>query len=300
MTTDTKDDHVTSDEGVPAPSLLWDIDSDPLDADEISPGAPVFSLFDAGSFGDDPDDSALDFLDDEEGGFGAPGSLQKLRAPEEGDIPKPRRRRRAEAIETFGPEDFHEGAERNAFLTIDGYAHKLFGPKSTAKGTREAIHFFFTVTDDGDGITFPLCCSVLQVREDVLRLRIQYEWWLREAIFTGPLPFLVVPLPGEIAGEIALYGREAGLALARRAWVQPGVNEEELLDDVMAEDAFNREALVKTLEVLEGRFLMSRHADRWHLTGRNPMMQFMARSAAHGRSDEIRRSSTIHWSRLFA
>ena len=173
----------------------------------------------------------------------------------------------------------------------------LFKPKPKPQEIAAAIAFFFTVTDDG-GITFKSCCDVLRAREDVLRLRIQYEWWLRGTIFTGPFPFMVVPVPRDIAGEVIYYTGKAGYALAREAFIQPGIEQGELLDVVRNQERASLRELSTALDHLEDRFLMSSQAGRWWTTGRNPMLLLM-RVSSQNSSVAVQRGGSIHWSRLF-
>lgn len=289
--------YVSSSEALYAPSLSGGDPGLPMESFEDGSGGSDFSLFDPGFFGDLEDGLSLGFLDDEEGGDGTSGRLAKLSAPSEGDIPKPRRRRRAETLTKITAEDFPEGAERNSYLIIEAYANHLFATKAKVLDVDKAITFFFTIEDNGEDITFPLCCSVLNSRIDVLRLRLHYEWWLRGTIFTGPFPFLTVPVPDVISGEITYYSGQAGYALARECWVQPGIHESELIACVHELDDYSPEKLRECLHVLESRLLMSCQADRWYVTGRNPMQLNMRAEEIYG--GQLLRGGTYHWSRLF-
>lgn len=291
------DMYVSGSEGLPPTGLRGDSAGDPVESSEDGSGASDFSLFDAGVFGDLEDDLFVEFLDSEEGGGGAHGGLEKLVDASQGHIPKPSRRRRAQAVEKLTAEDFEEGAERNAYLVIEDHAKRLFSAKSSPKTVNESITFFFTVEDSGSDITFPLCCKVLGTRVDVLRLRIHYEWWLRGTIFTGPFPFMTVPVPRTISGEITYYGGEEGYALARECWVQPGIDAGELLDSVVELDDYPKDKLRVALERLEERFLMSSQAGRCYVTGRNPLLMSMRAESIYG--VQIMRGGSFHWSRLF-
>lgn len=289
--------YVSGSEGLPPTGLRGDSAGDLVEPVEDGGGASDFSLFDAGVFGDLEDDLFVEFLDSEEGGGGTHGGLEKLADASQGHIPKPSRRRRAQAVEKLTAEDFEEGAERNAYLVIEDHAKRLFSAKSSPKTVNASITFFFTVEDSGADITFPLCCDVLGARVDVLRLRIQYEWWLRGTIFTGPFPFMTVPVPRTIAGEITYYGGEEGYALARECWVQPGIAADELLDSVAELDDYPKDKLRVALERLEERFLMSSQAGRCYVTGRNPLLMSMRAESIYG--VQLMRGGSFHWSRLF-
>ena len=289
--------HVSSGEGLFDIGLPGGDCGDHLESTESGGGGGDFSLFDPGFFGDLEDDFSLDLLDDEEGGHSTHRGLEKLSSPSEGDIPQPRRRRRAETLTKITAEDFNEGAERNSFLIIDRLAELLFSKKSTPAEIDRAITFFFTIEDNGEDLTFPLCCQVLNARCDVLRLRLHYEWWLRGTIFTGPFPFLTVPVPDTISGEITYYSGAAGYALARECWVQPGITEDELIACVAELDDYAPAKLRESLTILENRLLMSCQAERWYVTGRNPMLLNMKAEELYG--GQLLRGGTYHWSRLF-
>lgn len=289
--------YVSGSEGLSALGLRGHSAGASVDTLEDSTGSCDFSLFDPGVFGDLEDNLFVDFLDSQEGADRSHSGLEKLADAAQGHIPKPSRRRRAQALEKLSAEDFEEGAERNAYLLVEDYAKRLFSPKSTPKAIQSSISFFFTVEDSGLEITFPLCCEVLEVRLDVLRMRIQYEWWLRGAIFTGPFPFMTVPVPRTIAGEITYYGGEEGYALARECWVQPGIPSDELLDSIAELDGYSKQKLRVALERLEERFLMSSQAGRCYVTGRNPLLMSMRAESIYG--VQLMRGGSFHWSRLF-
>jgi hypothetical protein len=289
--------HVEHDTDLPGAELYRGGDRDRMDPFAHSAGRADFSLFDAGLFGDFEHDLSLDGLVSEDDQSLSFNSDQEPHHAEEGDFPKPSRRRRPKALSRLTEEDFEPGAERSAFSIIDHHAHCLFKPKAKPQDITAAIAFFFTVTDDG-GITFKSCCDVLRAREDVLRLRIQYEWWLRGTIFTGPFPFMAVPVPRDVASEIVYYSGNAGYALAREAFVQPGIEQAELLEVVSTAERSNPSQLKIALDHLEERFLMSSQAGRWWTTGRNPMLMLM-RLATLKSSIAVHRGGSIHWSRLF-
>jgi hypothetical protein len=207
-------------------------------------------------------------------------------------------RRRPQALDKITEEDFTEGAERSAFLVVMHYAHGLFNAKKP-KEFRESLGFFFSIVDNGD-LTFPLCCDVLRARPDVVRLRIQYEWWLRGTIFTGPFPFSSVGCPRLIEGEVMYHAGRLGYALTREAWVQPGISTEELLSVVAGIEADATSVkMLAALETLQNHFILSKHIG-WYCTGRNPMLMNMRRreDAFGGRAVAL--GGSMHWARLFS
>ena len=160
--------------------------------------------------------------------------------------------------------------------------------------------YFFGVRDDG-GATFQVCCDVLRARADVFRMRIQYEWWLRFTVFSGPFDFMAVPLPIGLVEEIAYYVPRGGIELAREIWVQPGIDSTEAIERVMHQErGWTLDVLLRALAQLEQRMYVSRTADACYVTGRNPLMRSVDSGGMHGAADAAQRGSTVHWSGLFA
>ncbi len=182
-------------------------------------------------------------------------------------------------------------------MVIENQAHHLFGGKGVPRVMLEAVRFFFAAEETDTQITFRLCCDVLQARVDVLRLRIQYEFWLRGTAFTGPWDFLAVTVPRMIAGEITHYGGEPGYALAREAWVQPGISAEELIGSVLALDGYSERVLMESLQHMEERCLLSCSANRWYVTGRNPLLLAIRGDNRFG--VDVSRGGSFYWSRMF-
>lgn len=287
--------YVDSDKNLSDLRLGGDYDSDPLESLEEFAGGDDFSLFDASSFGLSEGDFTLDFGDPESSALSPHDRFQESLESAQSNLPKFRGRGRQKTVERVNEEDFFEGAERNAYLLIKGYRDWLFDGKATPEELLQAVDFFFTMHDN-DCITFKACCEVLRVRPDVVRMRMQYEWWLRGTRFTGPFDFFTVPVPDMIQGEIYYYGGDAGYALAREVWVQPGISEEELLEAVARLDGFTRTELSFALQALEEHFLLSKEWG-WYLTGRNPMLMNTRASSIYGREHSV--GGSFHWSRLF-
>lgn len=280
------------------------VESDEVDADrdflDILDASRSW-LVDAGSaLGDVPGE------DDDEGALGLDAQLAHAAA---NLASKSRRRRPLETLITFSEEDFEEGAVRNAFMVVKENTLALLKPPGAAgrdprsAAARQAdmrmlkaLEFFFGVVPCEAGVTFQQCCDVLETRIDVFRLRIQYEWFLKGTIFSAPFPFITARLPAILDGPLHFYGGPAGYALAREAWVQPGISREELIGLVAKLDGFSVSQCVKALEALDEQMLMSYELG-WYVTGRNPLRLRLAREQARGWSAEV--GGTIHWSGLF-
>ena len=152
-------------------------------------------------------------------------------------------------------------------------------------------------------VDLELCCEVLGVRPAVLRLRVQYEFYLRDVMFTRPFGFAMAVLPTIISRELDFFPGPLGKMLASIAWLQPGITHGLLLRtaaDRMQRDAadaaYRREA-EKALEYMEEKYYMSiQHG--WYTTGRNPFRMLRDWKLKYGRDWETVGGS-MHWSRLF-
>lgn len=291
---------VAHDPGLRPADLYWDSDCDPMESAEDDDGSFDFSTFDTGGGGDGDDGGLVDFLDDEESLASAREIAKKLARTTSGLVSKSRRRRSAETLKPITVDDFDEVFEKQAFLIVQEQASRLLGKKQEPKLQRAALSYFFGVRDDGDA-TFQVCCDVLRTRADVLRTRIQYEWWLRFTVFSGPFDFMAVPVPAGLVEEIGFYAPRGGLEVARAIWVQPGVD----ANDVCARVAQEHEHLPidvvqRALRILEERMFVSLTAQACYLTARNPLIRSVDAGGMHEASDVSRRSSTVHWSGLFA
>lgn len=163
----------------------------------------------------------------------------------------------------------------------------------------QGLEWFFS--PPGDGISFELCCRVLEVRPEVFRLRCQYEFFLRDVMFSNPLPFLVVPVPTVISRELAFFPGALGKQLASLSWSQPGIEHADLLARARTifdrhDDAFAGEVNA-ALDYMESKYYMS-HQHGWYTTGRNPLRLREDGVAKLGRA-WLSIGGSLNWSRLF-
>ena len=216
----------------------------------------------------------------------------------QGIISNARKRRQARTVENFGVEDFDTDNEKQAFLIVKMHADNLFDDIAKPGLREDALLFFFSDESPliGDAITFELCCSVLQARSDVIRLRLQYEWWLRGTIFTGSFPFDSVALPDLIQGEILSESSILGMYLATEIWAHPSITSDELAAIAKQHYRANPQEVKENLEVLATANLISLATNKWYVTGRNPQADANKRNAFYAQSV---RGGTFSWSSYF-
>lgn len=270
-------------------------DADPSDTSGDS-GA-VFDLFDPAFFGIDSADWPVDAVDDKDALDRPSIDPQKFDQAEKKYLSFARKREGRQALKKITVDDFDTREERVSFLAVEKHKTDLFGHKSSLEKRKTAIEWFFCHADD-DGLTFPACCSLLDSRPDVLRLRIHYEFWLRWMIFAEEFPFMTVPVPEIIRGEVMYNAGINGVEVAQEAWMQPGLTTETLLMRSAGVSSYNQvpSDYKKALDILESNYSMSVQHEAWYLTGRNPLLQRLDQEKVRGRSIA---GVSVHWSKLF-
>lgn len=223
-----------------------------------------------------------------------PGTLQDA-----GHVGK--RRRVAERLDYITQEDFEEGAERDAFKLIYGFAVALFGTNATPESRAQAIEFFFC--DSPDHFSFLEAAMAISptIRTDVVLLRFQYEFWRRYDIFAEPFPFISsLPVPPRVVNAAAFAGSDIGMLAPRNMWLQPGIHINTLIAEIGDELDMRTEAelerILNVINQMTDAYLFSRKGDSLYVTLRNPELEQEEWAAKH-RVDSSR--SKIWWTRLF-
>jgi hypothetical protein len=221
----------------------------------------------------------------------APSVLEQLNEAAQRRLSLARKRESKTRLKGITEEDFDEGPERSAFVLIKSYRNELFGSKEMPW---RAMEFFFTGQDDG-GLNFDLACRVLNARTDVIRLRIQYEFFLRWWVAPVDFPFMPVDVPEDIDSECAYVCGLLGRDLAYAAWCQPGISSAALAQQVGSK----LDVVGPALERLDDKMLLCcQGEDNWYLTGRNPFLMRKRQAEKQGVSLNTLGGS-IYWSRLF-
>lgn len=195
-------------------------------------------------------------------------------------------------------EDFEEGPQRDAFLLIYGHAEHLFEGK-VEKIRKNAISFFFCNRNNELSFEEAAACIDDVIRVDVLRLRIQYEFWIRDW-HSGPLPEDAVELPNRVQLMAAHHAGLLGLDLVKEAWFEPGLDAKDLIKLVLEGRGPEVKAqYVDAFEALVENYVLSiKDSGKVYATGKNPMVQF-ENDSQDSMLMNRKRLSSIHWSRLF-
>ena len=198
-------------------------------------------------------------------------------------------------------EDYEVGAEQDAFLMIYGQAVNLFEPKDADVFT-SAIEFFFCPSDK---LNFDDASAVLsnEIRIDVFRLRIIYQWWSQSCVLPQ-MPFMAAVLPDRVENHASRIGDLPAIMICRHAWYHPSIDESDLIDRVLADlqdttyRSLKKADLLETLSQLESEWVISRKFSFLYTTGCNLQLMMNAfendpelRNVAYKRS--------YWWSRLF-
>lgn len=201
-------------------------------------------------------------------------------------------------------EDFEEGPERDAFLLIFGYAEHLFaGPNPKAFSPSDAkqakaVSFFFCRNPQELNFEDAVSCIDNQIRLDVLRLRFMLEFWLRGWKLPA-MPDSADGLPARVELMAAQYEAIVGIALAREAWFEPGINAAALLDKVAAGKSPEIANLAKrAFKDLVLNYVLSIADGKVYTTGKNPILELEER--LNDPTLKVRgQLANIYWSRKF-
>lgn len=169
----------------------------------------------------------------------------------------------------IGPDDYEEGPERAAFMMIYERVRACYLKQITPDVRMEAINWVFSVENTED-ISFALCCRVLGVRDDIIRLRLHYQFFLNWLVFPRSFSFFTSPLPDQLSGEVLYKFGEEGFDVAREAWNWPGISRPILFD--RAAEKWGAAKAQWAIEHLEESGALSEIGDHFYLTGRNPSL----------------------------
>ena len=210
-------------------------------------------------------------------------------------------------------EDFDEGAERDAFLLIFGYAEHLFAGVEKMEFDLvdlkkfKALCFFFCRSTDDLNFEDAVGCIDSHIRLDVLRLRFMLEFWLR-GWKMPKLPWNADGLPSRIELMAAQHEAMIGVSLAREAWYEPGIEASELLERIVNDRSKDITDSAKLTEInnqvklafkeLVIAYVLSISNGRVYTTGKNPILEL--EDMQNDPTLRVRSQlANIYWSRRF-
>lgn len=187
---------------------------------------------------------------------------------EMGEAPSDRFNYTEKHLETprINEEDFLEGAEREAFIRVRKGIRLACNVNSHAKDREAAVNWVFVPSqEDEDGLTFGVCCRALGIRDYLLQVRLQYQFFHSCIMLPNPLPFLSVTIPPGICSEIMYHLGGGVLPIAKDIWDWPGFRA-----DLLKRRHQDTPALDAKLRDLEARGYIAMSHGFWFFTGRNP------------------------------
>lgn len=201
-------------------------------------------------------------------------------------------------------EDFDEGPERDAFLLIFGYAEHLFESQNKTPFNKDdmkklnALKFFFCRSNDSLTFEDAVACIDNHIRLDVLRLRFMLEFWLRGWQLPA-LPWNADILPSRIEMMAAQYEGVTGVALAREAWFEPGIDASDLIERVLdGRDESVLNTIKTAFKDLVLNYVLSISDGKVYTTGKNPILEL--EDKLNDPTVKVRgRLANIYWSRRF-
>lgn len=165
-------------------------------------------------------------------------------------------------------EDWEETEESESFVRIKDACRLACNINTKPPARKKAIDWVFeSGKEDKDGITFDLCCAALESRSDLLRVRLQYQFF-ENHIISEPLPFLAHGIPQIMRSEIEYFCKPGCLQIASVLWDNPGLRLD-LLSERLDINPTDIEPLITSLETAGYAGLWLGHA--WFI-GKNPLV----------------------------
>ncbi len=160
------------------------------------------------------------------------------------------------------------------------------------------MSFFFCRNPQELNFEDAVSCIDNQIRLDVLRLRFMLEFWLRGWKLPA-MPDSADGLPARVELMAAQYEAIVGIALAREAWFEPGINAAALLDKVAAGKSPEIANLAKrAFKDLVLNYVLSIADGKVYTTGKNPILELEER--LNDPTLKVRgQLANIYWSRKF-
>lgn len=185
------------------------------------------------------------------------------------DIPyvgKTKKGLRKARLRTYGEEDFDD-LQRKIFILLRGYVHDTLQNSGKVK---EALQWLFGIPEDDEIFSFDRCCQAMEADPDVVRARIQAEYYRRWLLFDTPLllDFLSYPPPSEDITRATLSAGFYAKNLLEVVWIWPSIPVDKLRHAVRG-DVTDDKIFLQTLEKLEhSSYIMEQPGGRLYYAGK--------------------------------
>jgi hypothetical protein len=144
-------------------------------------------------------------------------------------------------------DDFEEVEESESFIRIKKNIRNACNTNTKPLVRKKAINWIFEPgNEDKNGITFDLCCAALESRGDLLRVRLQHQFF-ESHIISEPLPFMSYSIPNNMMSEIDYLCKKGSLEIAKLLWENPGIRLDILAEKLNKQPA-EIEPLIKSIE----------------------------------------------------
>lgn len=242
-----------------------------LRSDEELGRMGLWELVDAGGLGDGWADASVDMVGDEVDPRRPHYSDAELDFASQSYLSNPRKARRRRRIgiyiPTFTEDDFEAGPQREAYLLLRDNVRACYLTNPGDRDREFALRWVFE-GDESTPFSFDLCCRVLSADPQVIRTRLQYEFYLRWKVASAPFNNFAAPLPERLYSHAWFAAGSDGVLLAALVWSWPGVDADRLYERAIMQKRFDEPKFMSLLERLDERGVLQSHGDNWYATGR--------------------------------
>ena len=130
---------------------------------------------------------------------------------------------------------------------------------SRGKFHMESLNWLFARSNKPGEFDYTDCCDLLDVHPDLIRIRLQYEFYRQQLVFTDKF---TGALPPVLVDEVATLHIRDSIKVVQQIWSNPGT-------DSFPEE-FKKIDTVKVIECLSLEGIIAINGERMYITGRTP------------------------------
>lgn len=254
--------------GMGSGDILDSADSPP---DEEFDRMGLWELVDAGGLGDVWQDASVDLVGDEDDRNRPHYTDAELDFAAQSYLPNPRKTRRRRRIgvylPTFSEDDFEEGPQREAFIMLRDYVRACYLANPSDRERDFALRWVFE-GDNSIPFSFDLCCRVLSADPQILRTRLQYEFYLRWKVAMKPFSEACAPLPEHLYSHAWYVAGSNGALVVALIWSWPGVDMGSLYPRLTDQKKMSMATFNGLMERLDEHGVIQGQGENWYATGR--------------------------------